>query len=131
LRARANWKSKFLATALAATTFTAFTVPALAQIGFGVVIGQTPPPLRWERRPPPPGEGFFWVDGYWGVDRGRYVWVPGHWDRPPFAGAYWSHGHWDRYPEGWRYHEGHWDHEDHDDHHDWGRHDDDHRDDRH
>jgi hypothetical protein len=123
LDARTNWKSKFLATALAATTFTAFTVPVLSQIS--VQIGRTPPPLRYERRPLPPGAGFVWIDGYWGVNGGRYVWVPGRWDHPPYAGAYWSHGHWDHYPEGWRYHEGHWDHEDHDDHHDWGHHDDD------
>jgi hypothetical protein len=121
LLARTNWKSKFLATALAATTFAAFTVPAVGQIS--VVIGRTPPPLRYERRPPPPGEGFVWVDGYWRVDGGRYVWAPGVWQRAPYAGAYWSHGHWDHYPEGWRYHEGHWDHEDHEDHHDWDHHD--------
>ena len=77
--ARTNWRSKFLAAALAATTFAAFTVPAVGQIS--VVIGRTPPPLRYERRPPPPGEGFVWVDGYWRVDRGRYVWAPGVWQR--------------------------------------------------
>jgi hypothetical protein len=73
-----------------------------------------------------PGPGYAWIDGYWGWRGGRYIWVPGRWDRPPYAGAYWNHGHWDHYPEGWRFHEGHWDHDDHDDHHDWG-HDRDHR----
>ena len=37
-----------------------------------------------------PGEGYAWVDGYWGDRGGRYVWVPGVWQRPPYAGAYWS-----------------------------------------
>ena len=65
-----------------------------------------------------PGEGYLWVDGYWGVNGGRYVWVPGRWDRPPYAGAYWSHPHYDHYREGWRVHEGHWDRDDHGDRHD-------------
>jgi WXXGXW repeat (2 copies) len=103
---------------------TALAAPALGQVG--IYIGQTPPPLRYEPRPPLPGEGFVWIDGYWGAQNGRWVWVPGRWERPPFPGAYWSHPHYDRYREGWRLHEGHWDHEDHDDHHDWGHRDRDH-----
>ena len=116
---RTNWKSKLLVGALtmAAVTATAFTTPAVAQIG--IVIGrQPPPPMRYERRPPMPGEGYAWVDGYWGNNGGRYVWVPGRWDRPPYAGAYWSHPHYDHYQDGWHMHEGHWDREDHGDHHD-------------
>jgi hypothetical protein len=41
------------------------------------------------RRPPMPGHGFVWVEGYWSFARGRYVWVNSYWARPPFAGAYW------------------------------------------
>ena len=116
---RTNWKSKLLVGALtmAAVTATAFTTPAVAQIG--IIIGrQPPPPMRYERRPPMPGEGYAWVDGYWGNNGGRYVWVPGRWDRPPYAGAYWSHPHYDHYQDGWHMHEGHWDRDDHGDHHD-------------
>jgi len=118
LNVRRNWKSKLLAVALAFSAFAACTAPAMAQIS--VTIGRTPPPLRYEARPAMPGPGYAWVDGYWRVDRGRYVWAPGVWQRPPYEGAYWNHPHYDRYPDGWHYHEGHWDHEDHDDHHDWG-----------
>jgi hypothetical protein len=95
---------------------TALAFPAFGQVG--IIIGSAPPPLRYERRPPIPGEGYQWMDGYWGVDGGRYVWVPGRWERPPYPGGYWSHPHYDHYPEGWRMHEGHWDREDHSDHHD-------------
>jgi len=73
-----KWVCGLLATALAA--------PAIGQVG--IYIGRTPPPLRYEVRTPMPGEGYAWVDGYWGVNSGRYVWVPGRWDRPPYAGAY-------------------------------------------
>ena len=77
--------------------------------------------MRYERRPPPPGPEFQWIDGYWGVQGNRYVWVPGRWDRPPYQGAYWTHPHYDHYQDGWHMHEGHWDREDHGDHHDWDR----------
>ena len=56
------------------------------------------------------------MDGYWGTQGNRYVWVPGRWDRPPYQGAYWTHPHYDRYQDGWHMHEGHWDREDHGDH---------------
>jgi hypothetical protein len=126
LNARSNWKSKLLVGALtmAAVAATGFSTPASAQIG--IIIGrQAPPPIRYERRPPMPGEGYAWVDGYWGNNGGRYVWVPGRWDHAPYAGAYWSHPHYDHYQDGWHLHEGHWDHDDHGDHHD--DHHDDHR----
>ena len=108
---RTNWKSGLLIAALTAATA---AVPAVGQIG--VVIGRTPPPMRYERRGPMPGPGYVWVDGFWNWRDGRYIWVPGHWDRPPYAGAYWSHPHYDRYDDGWHYHEGHWDRDDHGDH---------------
>jgi len=112
---KTNWKSGVLVAALMAATS---GVPAIGQIG--IVIGRRePPPMRYERRPPMPGPGYAWVDGYWAWRGNRYVWVPGRWDRPPYAGAYWSHGHYDRYDNGWAYHDGHWDREDHGDHHDW------------
>jgi WXXGXW repeat (2 copies) len=85
--------------------------PAWSQVH--VYIGTPPPPIRYENRPPFPGEGFVWVDGYWGTVGNRYQWVSGRWDRPPYAGAYWSHPHYDHYDRGWQVHEGHWDHEDH------------------
>lgn len=115
-------KAKWLCCVFAASTF---AIPAFGQVH--VYIGSAPPPVRYERRSPMPGDGYVWADGYWGVRDGRYVWVPGQWQRPPYAGAYWSHPHYDHYQEGWRMHEGHWDREDHGDRHD----DRDRRDDRH
>lgn len=100
---------------------TAFIPAANAQVGFGITIGTPPPPLRYEAPPPAPGPGLTWVDGYWGIQRGRYVWMPGRWERPPYPGAYWSHPHWDHYDGGWQLEQGHWDREDHGDHHDWNR----------
>ena len=52
-----------------------------------------PPAPRYAygyRRPPMPGPGFVWIDGYWSFMRGRYVWETGYWTRPPYMGGYWS-----------------------------------------
>jgi hypothetical protein len=114
----ANLRSRLLVAALGVAVLSTAAAPAYSQIGFGITIGRTPPPLRYERRPPMPGAGYVWIDGFWNWDRGRYVWVPGRWDRPPYAGAYWSHPHYDHYADGWHFHEGHWDRDDHGDHHD-------------
>jgi WXXGXW repeat (2 copies) len=87
-------------------------VPASAQVS--VYIGTTPSPMRVELPPPPPpAPEFVWVEGYWAPQGRHYRWVAGHYERPPYQGAYWCHPHYDRYPQGWEYHEGYWDREDH------------------
>ena len=47
-----------------------------------VVVANTPPPPapRAEVRPPAPGTGYVWQDGYWVSRNGQYEWVPGHWE---------------------------------------------------
>jgi len=88
------------------------TVPASSQVS--VYIGIAPPPIRFEPPPPPPpAPEFVWVEGFWAPQGHHYRWVAGHYERPPYAGAYWCHPHYDRYPQGWEYHEGYWDREDH------------------
>ena len=135
-------KLKWIAATVAAAAISLPAIPGVAQVTFGVRVG--PPPIRYERRPPMPGEGYVWVDGFWRPQGNHYVWVAGHWDRPPYQGAYWAHPHYDHYNNGWVMHDGRWVREDyggynydergnyrgdgdrHDDHHDDHR--DDHRD---
>jgi hypothetical protein len=74
------------------------------QISIGIRIGAPPPPRVVRYRPPSPGPDFFWVDGYWYVVGGRYVWHPGYWTRPPYAGARWVGPRHD----GERYYDGYW-----------------------
>ncbi len=107
-----------LKTAAAAglVTFAMAALPASAQVSFGVHIGGPPPPLRYEARPPAPGPGYAWVDGYYDPYNGGYRWHPGYWNRAPYEGAYYVHPHWDHYPDGWHQHEGYWAHENHDNH---------------
>jgi hypothetical protein len=48
-----------------------------------------PAPSYAYQRPPEPGPGYYWVDGYWNYLGRRYTWVGGYWMRPPYAGGYW------------------------------------------
>lgn len=82
------------------------TSPAWAQIS--VVIGIAPPPVRIEAPPPPPAPEMIWVGGFWAPQGPRYHWVPGHYEHPPYAGAYWAAPRYVREDEGWRYHKGYW-----------------------
>ena len=90
----------------------ALVLPATGQIS--VSIGIAPPPIPYEPPPPPPpAPTMVWVTGFWVPQGHHYRWVAGHYDQPPYPGAYWSHPNYDRYSDGWRYDEGHWDREDH------------------
>src|SRR5882724_183091 len=75
-----------------------------ADFSVGIRIGPPPPPRVLRHRPPEPGPGFFWVDGYWYPERGRYRWHEGYWTRPPYDGAVWVTP---RY-EGGQFFEGRW-----------------------
>ena len=56
-----------------------------------------------------PSPAHVWVGGFWTYRDGRWVWIPGHWERGPHVGAHWSAGHWVHRPRGWVWVEGRWD----------------------
>src|SRR5437764_8642046 len=45
-----------------------------------VIVEVGPPALRVETVPPA-RTGYYWAPGYWGWNRGKHVWVGGHWIR--------------------------------------------------
>ena len=53
-----------------------------------VVVPQAPPAPIVETVTVAPDPNYVWVGGVW-VWRDRWVWSPGHWDRPPHPGAIW------------------------------------------
>jgi hypothetical protein len=81
-------------------------LPAAANAQVYVRVG--PPPVVVEHPGPPPGVGFVWIPGYHRWDGGRYVWVPGRYDRPPHPHARWEPHRWEHRHGGWVMHEGHW-----------------------
>jgi len=79
-------------------------LPSNAQVS--IRIG--PPPVVVERPGPPPDRGYVWIGGYQRWDGGRYVWVPGHYERPPHPGAHWVAHRYVHHHDGWVFQEGHW-----------------------
>lgn len=83
------FKSKLIAAAaLALGTVALAPTAALAQVDFSVVIGNAPPPLRFESVPPA-RYGYVWAPGVWRWDGQRHVWMAGHWlqERPGYRYA--------------------------------------------
>jgi hypothetical protein len=74
---------------------------AAPRVAIGVHIGAPAPVVVRDYRPPCPGPGYLWIDGY--NDEYGY-WVEGYWELPPYAGAYWVAP---RY-EGPRFFAGYW-----------------------
>lgn len=73
-----------------------------------VVIRIGPPAPIIERPGPPPERGFVWIAGYHRWDGAQYVWVPGHYERPPHPGAHWVAHRWVHRHGEWVLVEGHW-----------------------
>jgi hypothetical protein len=73
-----------------------------------VIVRIAPPAAIVETRGVAPGPGYFWIGGYHRWDGNAYVWVPGHWDRPPRPGVRWVAHRWVRRGGGWVFVEGHW-----------------------
>jgi hypothetical protein len=73
-----------------------------------IIVTQAPPEPRTEVITVAPSSEHVWVRGYWMSRNGRWVWMPGHYERRPRAGVAWVQGHWDRTPAGWTWRQGHW-----------------------
>lgn len=71
------------------------------------VVTVPPPPPRVDTVVVAPGPGYVWIGGNW-VWNGRWVWVAGHWGRPPYPHAIWVPGFWHRGTHGWYRRSGHW-----------------------
>ncbi len=77
--------------ALSAQPYPVYSSDPYYDDGYGGVYAPAPPPPPRVvySRPPMPGPGYYWVDGYYNYAYPRYVWVPGYWATPPYANSYW------------------------------------------
>ena len=72
------------------------------------VVGPPPPPPVYGAMGYAPGPGFVWVDGFYDLRGGHWVWAGGHWGRPPRPGAVWVRAYWEPHGRGYRFHRGYW-----------------------
>ena len=85
------------------------SVPGYAGLSLVVTPPRSPPPaLRTEHRGVAPFRDAFWVDGRWDWKSGQYVWVSGHWQRPPQGMHQWKQGQWTKRDNGWFFTPGQW-----------------------
>jgi len=76
--------------------------------GSGAVVIVDPPAPRYGVVGVAPGPGFVWVEGFWDLRGGNWIWAPGRWVRPPHPGAVWVRSEWRHEGAHWRYHRGYW-----------------------
>jgi hypothetical protein len=93
---------KVLLSALMGTAL--FLAPAHAE----VVVHTKPPHAVSERPPAPPGPGYMWINGYQQWDGSKFVWQPGHWQKPPREHAIWMGARWEKTPQGYVFIDGWW-----------------------
>ncbi len=88
--------------------------PAVAQIHADIgplhirIVGEAPPRVRPERRPPRPNRGDVWIAGYWDRRDDRWEWSTGRWERPMDRNIRWVNPRYKREGDRWRYDPGHW-----------------------
>jgi hypothetical protein len=93
-------------TLLAALIISAgLAIPAYSQIS--IRIG--PPRAQVQRRPPSPGRGYVWIQGYQNWNGNGHQWTPGRWEQPPNRRQkHWDKHHWVKRNGGWVLIEGRW-----------------------
>jgi hypothetical protein len=111
---------RILITAAAIVLGTTAFIPvqAQAQVGVNIVIGNAPPPVRYEVAPAA-RRGYVWSPGYWNWSGRRHAWTRGHWERSR-AGYRYQRPQWSHNNHGWHLNRGGWQHGVHAGHH--GRH---------
>lgn len=99
--------TSFYAAAMLALSAAAFLpTQAMAQVGVNVVIGNAPPPPRYEAVPQA-RPGYVWAPGYWNWDGRRHVWADGHWESARRDAQY-RRSEWVRDGDRWRLNQGGW-----------------------
>ena len=74
-----------------------------------IVVKDAPPAVREETRGTAPSPNHIWIAGLWKYDGGKYVWLPGSWERPATEDMTWVPGAWLKTASGYEHVPGHWD----------------------
>ena len=92
------------AIALGAAAF--LPTQALAEVGVNIVIGNAPPPVRYEVVPAP-RRGYEWAPGYWNWSGRRHEWSQGHWEQSR-PGYVYQRSEWRQDGDRWQLNRGGW-----------------------
>lgn len=103
-------KRILIAAVLALAGVASLPAHARPNVDVQIVIGNAPPPPRYETVPAPRANRV-WVPGYWSWTGHRHVWVAGHWERAR-AGHYYRPPQWRRVHNGWKLDRGGWERND-------------------
>lgn len=102
-----DMKRIFVAAAAIAIGAAAFIpAQAFAQVDFNIVIGNAPPPLRYEAVPAPV-HGYEWVPGYWDWNGRHHQWSHGRWEQVR-SGYVYQRPEWRQGGGGWQLNRGGW-----------------------
>ena len=95
---------------LGACSVIALSAASHAQVSISVTVDVAPPPLPIYEQPPIPGDGYFWVPGYWAWDQAQadYYWVPATWALAPEPDLLWTPGYWDWRDGFYVFNQGYW-----------------------
>lgn len=84
-----------------AFTFLLFTITVVSaqdyetdQLKVAITTHKAPPPIPDYIQPESPGDGYYWIPGYWSLSTDDYYWVPGTWVLPPADNLLWTPGYW-------------------------------------
>jgi hypothetical protein len=101
-------KTAMIAAALLVAASGAVLAPtsAQAQVSLNIIIGNPPPPPRYEVVPRP-RPGYIWAPGYWSWSGHNHDWRAGHWERVREGQAYYR-PQWVQAGNGWQLQEGGW-----------------------
>lgn len=98
--------STYAAAVIALSSAAFLPAEAVAQVGVNLVIGNAPPPARFEAAPQA-RRGYVWAPGYWDWNGRRHDWVAGHWEAER-NGLQFERAQWVRDNNGWRLDRGGW-----------------------
>ena len=91
---------------IAAIGTAAMPTAAHAQVNLNIVIGNPPPPPRYEAVPRA-RPGYVWAPGYWNWDGHKHVWSDGHWERER-SGYIYESAEWHQHNGQWKLNKGGW-----------------------
>lgn len=96
----------FLAAVIFIGAVAVIPVQSLAQVSVNLMLGDAPPPVRYEVVPAA-RPGYLWAPGFWNWNGRGHVWSAGHWERAR-SGQLYEPAEWRQDGDQWKLKRGEW-----------------------